>query len=158
MDCWLLNENSRQAMNSSKSVSPSDMSSKIQPRSPSLLFHKLIPRVPLSEVHLPPTNARTSDSTKSATSALIPPLPSPVPEKPRGSGGEDESLNILRASPESLHGHQVTRKLPLFPTTCCRDDEQCFGLQHYLAETFPSRPDRLFRPVVGVRQLSHPVG
>ena len=69
---------------------------------------------------------RTRDSTKSATSALIPPLPSHVPDKPRGSGWEDENLNIMRASAESLHGHEVNRKLSLSPTTCCRDEEQCF--------------------------------
>ena len=73
-----------------------------------------------------PTDARTGDSTKSATSALIPPLPSPAPDKPRGSGWENESLNILRASAESLHGHQVNRKLSLSPTTFCSDEEQCF--------------------------------
>ena len=32
----------------------------------------------------------------------------------------------MRASAESLHGHQVNRKLSLSPTTCCRDEEQCF--------------------------------
>ena len=33
----------------------------------------------------------------------------------------------MRASAESLQGHQVNRKLSLSPTTCCRDEEQCFG-------------------------------
>ena len=133
MDCGLLNENSRQAMNSSKSVSPSDLSSEIQPRSPSLLFHKLHPRVPLSEVHLVRTAPDRCAHWRLHQESYLrahSPLSVPVPEKPRGGGREDESLNILRASAESLHGHQVTRKLPLSPTTCCRDEEQCFGLQH----------------------------
>ena len=44
------------------------------------------------------------------------------------------TLAIMRARAESLHGHQVNRTLSLSPTTCCRDEKQCFGLQHYLAE------------------------
>ena len=116
-------------MNSSNRVSTSDLPSKFN--------HGPLPFFFINSINvfhfqrytlcvLPPTDARTSDSTKSATSALILPLPSPVPENPRGSGWEDDSLNILRASAESLHGHQVNRKLPLSPTTCCRDEEQCF--------------------------------
>ena len=68
VDCWLLNENSRQTTNSSKSVSTSDLSSKIYRWPPSLLFHKLKLLVPLSEVHLVRNaqDTRTKDSTKSA--------------------------------------------------------------------------------------------
>ena len=127
VDCWLLNENSRQAMNSSKSVSTSDLSNNFNHGplpffiNSSHLFH--FPRNTLCG--LPPTDGRTRDFTKSATSALILPLPSPIPDKPRGGGWEDESLNIMHASAESLHGHQVNRKMSLSPTTCC-DEEQCF--------------------------------
>ena len=37
-----------------------------------------------------------------------------------------ERLNMMRASAESLHGHQVNRTLSLSPITCCRDEKQCF--------------------------------
>ena len=40
----------------------------------------------------------------------------------------------MRASAESLHGHQVNRTLSLSPTTCSRDINNVFGLQHSLAE------------------------
>ena len=146
-------ENSRQAMNSSKSVSTSDLSSKFNHDPFPFFFINLshsfhFPRYPLCV--LPPTDGRTRDSTQSATSALIPPLPSPVPDKPRGSGWEDESLNIRRASVEPLHGRQVNRSCHYLPQHVVVTRSNVFGLQHSLAEAFPSRPDRLFRPVVGI--------
>ena len=76
----------------------------IQPRPPSLLFHKLKPLVPLSEVHLVPT----------------------APDRYAHLRLHQERLNKIRASAESLHGHQVNRTLSLSPTTCCRDEKQCF--------------------------------
>ena len=76
----------------------------IQPRPPSLLFHELKSLVPLSEVHL----VRIA------------------PDRCAHSRLHQERLNIMRASAESLHGHQVNRKLSLSPTTCCRDEDQCF--------------------------------
>ena len=147
-------------MNSSKSVSTSDLSSKFDHGPLPLFFINSIhvfhfPRYTLCV--LPPTDARTSESTKSATSALIPPLPSPVPEKPRGSGREDESLNILRASADHYTGTRSIGSCHYLPQHVVVTRSNVFGLQYYLAEAFPSRPDRLFRPVVGVRQLSHPV-
>ena len=76
----------------------------VQPRRPSLLFHKLKLLVPLSEVHLAPT----------------------APDRCAHERLHQERLNIMRASAESLHGHQVNWKLSLPPITCCRDEEQCF--------------------------------
>ena len=92
----------------------------IQPRPPSLLFRKLKPIVPLSEVRL----VRTA----------------PVRARSHYTGTR------LIGSCHYLPQHVVVTR------------SNIFGLQHYLAEAFPSRPDRLFRPVVGVRQLSHAVG
>ena len=152
VDCWLLNENSRQAMNLSKSISTSDLSSKFNHGSlafffinSSHLFH--FPRYTLCV--LPQTDARTRDSTKSVTSALIPSLPFPVPDKSRGSGWEDERSHYT--------GTMLIRSCHYLPQHVVVMRSNVFGLQHYLAEAFPSRPDRLFRPVVGVCQLFHPI-
>ena len=99
---------------------------KIQPRPPSLLFHKLKPLVPLSEVHLVPT----------------------APDRYAHQRLHQERLNIMRASAESLHRHQVNRTLSLSPTTMflvCRTISQrrlrlCSSSRSFLALGWVSRP------------------
>ena len=83
----VINENSRQAMNSSKSVSTSDLSRKFYHdplpfffTNSSYLFQ--FPKYTLCVLLL--IDARTRDSTKSATFALIPPFRPPF----RGTGPE----------------------------------------------------------------------
>ena len=108
----------------------------IQPRPPPLLFHELKSLVPLSEVYFVPT----------------------APDRYAHKRLQQDRLNIMRASAESLHGHQVIGSFYYLPQHVVVARSNVFGLQHYLAEAFPSSPDRLFIPVVGVREPSHPVG
>ena len=60
----------------------------------------------------------------------------------------------MRASAESSHGHQVNRKLPLSPTTCCRDEEQCFWSAALSRRGVPLAPRSL---VHTSRRCSSPV-